>query len=153
MQMAGSPTAGQLHSLCRQGNVAAIREQLQTIADVSSNLEERVGFLGYTPLHEATNRGHVGVVRLLLLYEANASAKANGSYTPLHIAASMNNVECVRELIEHSADITSCDEFGKTPYKTAVINGCRDAAKLLKSAGTVNYFYTQFSKVTCFLGE
>ena len=134
--MASSPssTAGYLHSLCRQGNTSAIRPYLLGISDINK-LEERVGFLGYTPLHEATNRGQTSVVRLLLLYGANANAKANGFYTPLHIAASMDNLDCVMELLKHNADITSRDEFGKTPYDTAVIHKCRKTARVLKSEG------------------
>ena len=128
-----SPT-GYLHTLCRQGNIAAIQSYLNGIED-NSKLEERVGFLGYTPLHEATNLGQTKVVRLLLLYGANANAKANGFYTPLHIAASMDNVDCVVELLNHNADITSKDEFGKTAYETAIIHKCEKSARILKSEG------------------
>ena len=132
--MASSPssTPGYLHSLCRQGSTSVIRPYLQGISDINK-LEERVGFLGYTPLHEATNRGQTSVVRLLLLYGANANAKANGFYTPLHIAASMDNLDCVMELLKHNADITSRDEFGKTPYDTAIIHKCWKTARVLKS--------------------
>lgn len=134
--MASSPSSptGHLHTLCRQGNTTTIRSYLQGIEDVNK-LEERVGFLGYTPLHEATNQGQTSVVRLLLLYGANANAKANGFYTPLHIAASMDNTDCVVELLKHNADITSKDEFGKTPYDTAVIHRCKKSAQILKTEG------------------
>ncbi|CAH3040627.1 unnamed protein product [Porites lobata] len=138
-----SPT-GYLHTLCRHGNIATIQSYLNGIED-NSKLEERVGFLGYTPLHEATNLhvptiltetvGQTKVVRLLLLYGANANAKANGFYTPLHIAASMDNVDCVVELLNHNADITSKDEFGKTAYETAIMHKCKKSARILKSEG------------------
>ena len=134
--MASSPTSpnGNLHTLCRQGNISTIRSYLQGIEEVNK-LEERVGFLGYSPLHEATNSGQTSVVRLLLLYGANANAKANGFYTPLHIAASMDNTDCVVELLKHNADITSRDEFGKTPYETAMIHRCKKSAKILRTEG------------------
>ncbi|XP_068716726.1 leucine-rich repeat serine/threonine-protein kinase 2-like isoform X1 [Montipora capricornis] len=132
--MASSPTSptGYLHELCRRGDVTAIRSYLQGIEDVN-RLEERLGFLGHTPLHSATNHGQTNVVRLLLLYGANVNAKANGFYTPLHIAASMDNTDCVIELLRHKADITSKDEFDKTPYDTAVINRCKKSARILKT--------------------
>lgn len=135
---ASSPTSqnGYLHSLCRQGDVAAIRTYLQGMKDVNT-LEESLGFLGHTPLHSATSHGQTNVVRLLLLYGANVNAKAHGSYTPLHIAASMDNTDCVIELLEHNADITSKDEFDKTPYDTAIINRSKRTAKILKTEGTV----------------
>ena len=112
----------------------AIQSYLQGIDDLNK-LEERVGFLGYTPLHEATNGGQTSVVRLLLHYGANANAKANGFYTPLHIAASMDNTDCVVELLKHNADITSRDECGKTPYETAMIHRCKKSAEILKTEG------------------
>lgn len=127
-------TAGQLHKLCREGNVTEIRLLLREISDVSK-LDERLGFLGYTPLHEATNLGQTSVVRLLLLFGANPNARANGFYTPLHIAASMDNLDCVEELLKYNADITSKDEFEKTPYETAVINNCKRTARVLKTEG------------------
>ena len=126
--------SGYLHNLCRQGNIIAIQCYLQGIDDLNK-LEERIGLLGYTPLHEATSQGHTCVVRLLLLYGANANAKANGLCTPLHIGASMDNTDCVVELLKHGADITSRDEFGKTPYETAKIHRCKKSAEILKSEG------------------
>ena len=134
--MASSPTspAGSLHTLCRNGNVKAIGSYLKGIED-NNKLEERVGFFGYTPLHEATNAGQTNIVRLLLLYGANANAKANGFYTPLHIAASMDNTDCVVELLNHNADITIQDEFGKTAYETAMIHKCKKSAQILKTEG------------------
>ena len=134
--MASSPssTSGHLHKLCREGNVSAIRPCLQAMSDIGK-LDERLGFLGYTPLHEATNQGQTSVVRLLLLFGANPNARANGFYTPLHIAASMDNLDCVGELLKYNADITSKDEFGKTPYETAVIHNCKRTARVLKSEG------------------
>ena len=126
--------SGYLHNLCRQGNIIAIQSYLQGIDDFNK-LEERIGFWGYTPLHEAVNKGHTRVVRLLLLHGANANAKANGLYTPLHIAVSMDNTDCVVELLKHGADITSRDEFGKTPYETGMIHRCKKSAEILKSEG------------------
>ena len=126
--------SGYLHNLCRQGNIIGIWSYLQGIDDVNK-LEERIGFLGFTPLHEATSQGHTRVVRLLLLYGANANARANGLYTPLHIAASMDNTDCLVELLKHGADITSRDQFGKTPYETAMIRRCKKSAEILKSEG------------------
>ena len=123
-----------MHELCRQGNVSAIRPYLQGLSDISK-LEEHLGLLGYTPLHEATSQAQIRIVRLLLLYGANANAKSNGFFTPLHIAASMDNLDCVLELLKHNADITSKDEFGQTPYETAVIHKCRKTARVLRSEG------------------
>lgn len=135
MSLSKNTNTGTLHALCGRGAVNEISKFLKDSLSYANQLEERVGFLGYTPLHEATHRGHVPIVRLLLLYGANPNATANGFYTCLHMAASMDNEECVKELIKYKADITCRDEFGKTPYETAVIHKCKSTAKILKSAG------------------
>ena len=126
---------GHLHGLCRQGSVSKIQSYLEEAGDIHNKLEERLGFLGYTPLHEAANEGRIDVVRLLLENGASANAEAIGQYTPLHIAASMDNVDCVVELLKHNADITKESEFGTTPYSTAVIMKCKKAAQILKTEG------------------
>jgi len=131
---------GTLHDLCSRGAVNDISRYLKESLSFANQLEERVGILGYTPLHEATHRGHVAIVRLLLLYGANPNATANGFYTCLHLAASMDNHECVKELIKYKADISCVDGFGKTPYQTAMINRCKKTAKILKSAGKTVLF-------------
>ena len=130
----GPGATGYLHNLCSHGNIPAIKQFLRDVKDMQQ-LEEQVGFLGYTPLHEAINQSQVAVVKLLLLHGADANAKANGFYTPLHMAASMDNLDCVELLLKHGADITCKDEFQKRPYETAQINKCSKAAKLLKSEG------------------
>ena len=71
----GPNATGYLHNLCSQGNVPAIKDFLKNVSDVKQ-LEEQVGFLGYTPLHEAINQRHIAVVKLLLYHGADPNAKA-----------------------------------------------------------------------------
>lgn len=85
-----------LHDACGKGQLKKVREILEKGGDVVTMLESRVGFLGYTPLHEAACQGHDDILRLLLIYGGNVDAKANGNYTPLHIAASMDYVKCIK---------------------------------------------------------
>lgn len=84
-----------LHDACAKGKLRKVREILQNNTDITSKLAERIGFSGYTPLHEAACQGHADILQLLLIYGGNVDVKANGNYTPLHIAASMNFVKCI----------------------------------------------------------
>ena len=132
------PELTELHKFCRQGNKDAVFRLLRKGgSELGPQLEQHIGFFGYTPLHEATNQGHHEIVHLLLIYSVNVNAEAHDRYTPLHIAASMDYKECIKVLLEHNADIYRTDIFGKTPYDTAVTNGRKGAARLLKTAGKV----------------
>ena len=85
-----------LHDACGKGQLRKVREILQNNSDIANTLDLRLGFLGYTPLHEAACQGHADILQLLLIYGGNVDAKANGQYTPLHIAASMDYVKCIK---------------------------------------------------------
>ena len=85
----------ELNNACSKGRLRRVREILEKGGDVVSMLETRLGFLGYTPMHEAACQGYDDILRLLLIYGGDVNARANGNYTPLHIAASMNYVKCI----------------------------------------------------------
>ena len=50
-------------------------------------------FLGWTPLHEACNRGHFKIVKVLLEAGADVHAKGLEDDTPLHDAASNGHMK------------------------------------------------------------
>ena len=85
-----------LHNACAKGQIRKVRTILENNTDIASRLDQRIGFLGYTPLHEAACQGRDDILQLLLIYGGNVDAIANGNYTPLHIAASMNYVKCIK---------------------------------------------------------
>ena len=49
--------------------------------------------LGWTPLHEACNYGHLKVAALLLQYHANVNVRGMDGDTPLHDAAINGHLE------------------------------------------------------------
>ena len=63
------------------------------------------GFLDQTPLHYASEHGHVKVVRPLIEYGANINARANSLGTPLRRALKNGKLEVVWLLLEHGADV------------------------------------------------
>ena len=48
---------------------------------------------GWTPLHEACNRGHIDVAKLLLKAGANVNAQGHENDTPLHDAVGNSHVK------------------------------------------------------------
>jgi ankyrin repeat protein len=58
---------------------------------------------GYSALHRASLRGHVDIVRALLLAGATVDLQDNDRETPLYWAIYYNNQECARLLIDFGA--------------------------------------------------
>ena len=100
-------------------------------------MHNRKGPFGYTPLHEATTKGHHAILDFLLQEagDEHANCRANSGYTPLHLAASAGYTECVRVLLRHKADISATDEYGKTPKQAAELNSKGTIVRILRSAG------------------
>ena len=129
-----------LHKLCQDGNYRKVTEFVNAITDAKAleyRLENRKGFFGYTPLHEAVASGHHKVLDFLLgkAGDGHVNCRANSGYTPLHLAASSGHAECVRVLLMHNADISVTDEYGKTPKRTAELSSKNSIVRILRSAG------------------
>lgn len=76
-------------------------------------------FLGWTPLHEATNHGHYHLAQLLVKHGANVNATGLDDVTPLHDAASFGNQKLVKMLLDKGADPLFKNKKGKTAQDTA----------------------------------
>ena len=72
-----------------------------------------------TPLHLASEEGHVKVARFLLEHDADVTAQNEVGSTPLHLASQFGQVEVVGMLIEHGADVKAKDNVGSTPLHLA----------------------------------
>ena len=67
---------------------------------------------GDTPLHLAIDRGHEGVVRILLkARNIDVNARSRDGATPLHAAAGKNNPEVVKLLLNAGAEVNN--RYGK----------------------------------------
>jgi ankyrin repeat protein len=69
-----------LHDACAKGHLRKVQEILQKDSDIVNRLDQHIGFLGYTPLHEAACQDVI--LQLLLIYGGNVDVLANGNYTP-----------------------------------------------------------------------
>jgi ankyrin repeat protein len=67
-----------------------------------------------TSLHEASENGHVGIVRLLIEHGADVHARDQSQLTPLHLASSKKDAETVRLLIKLGADVNIRDRRQQT---------------------------------------
>lgn len=70
--------------------------------------------LGWTPLHEACNRGHTQAVRVLIKFGAEVNALSECATTPLVDACANNHLHIVRVLLENGADPRIKNNYGHT---------------------------------------
>jgi ankyrin repeat protein len=75
---------------------------------------------GWTPLHQASQRGHKEVARILLENGANVGAKDKLGYTPLHVTLAVGCVELSRMLLDYGADTEARNVDGRTAVECAL---------------------------------
>ena len=83
-----------------------------------------------TPLHWASFRGHVEVVRALLKHGADVTAQNEDGMTPLHWASRKGRAEAIDVLLQHGADATARDINKSTPLHHASIGGYVESVRV-----------------------
>ena len=84
------------------------------------------------PLHLASRRDHVEVVRMLLKFGADVTARNKHGMTPLHLAS---QTEVAHMLLESSANVAARSETGWTPLHMVSRKGHVDVTRLLLEHG------------------
>ena len=89
-----------------------------------------------SPLHAASYKGNLDVVRLLLAHgvDINTTSDEIGS-TPLHQASLSGEVDVTRLLLQHKANLGAKDGLLNTPLHNASIAGKTKVAELLLEHG------------------
>ena len=88
-----------------------------------------------TPLHLASQEGHLEVARVLVQDGANVSDQDRWGWTPLHWANKCGHVDLARFLVEKGADVTALDKERTNPLYLASKNGHKRDEQLLIKQG------------------
>ena len=88
-----------------------------------------------TPLHWASFRGHVEVVRYLLEHGANVTAQGEDGSMALHWASRKGHIQVICVLLQHKADAKAQDKNKLTPLHQASSRGHADSARVFLEHG------------------
>ncbi|KAJ3544493.1 hypothetical protein NM208_g3022 [Fusarium decemcellulare] len=105
------------------------------IVRAGHDLDEMNGKLGERPIHTAIFWGQRAIVRLLLDFRVDPSARDRDGRTPLLLAVRMGNPEIVQMLLNKGASVHENASNGVSVVNTAISCGAHKALKLLLSAG------------------
>ncbi|PSN32377.1 hypothetical protein C0J52_24900 [Blattella germanica] len=87
---------------------------------------------GNTPLHEASRKGHIGIVKLLLCRQKESVNMCNNrGDTSLHVAAGKGHLKIMNWLVKFKADPDIPNNQGDRPLHTAAFWGCLEAVAFL----------------------
>jgi ankyrin repeat domain-containing protein 17 len=89
---------------------------------------------GFTPFLLASLRGHLAVMRHLLLHGANINTTTNKGWTALMFASKRNDEDCVRMLLSEGADVNHLSPDRRTALSEATIRGHIRVMELLLEA-------------------
>ena len=126
--------AKEIIKAAKSGNVGKIQQLLQQDPALISARDTD----GSTPLHCATWKGQLEVVKLLLASGAEVNALNNNEHwgtTPLHAAAHANQRAIAELLIAGGADIHATNINGRTPLAETEFHKARPVANLLIQHG------------------
>lgn len=115
----------------RTGDGARLRE----LFEETPALARQKDALGVTPLHEAVDQRRIGIIELLLRFNAEIDAKDKYGHTPLFRAAWQGNAEIVDLLLKHGADINTRDHSGHSLLHWAAFQGHVGMLQMLLERG------------------
>lgn len=84
---------------------------------------------------DATTRGEIDKVRLLVREGADVNAKDKFSQTALMYASRVGNIDLVRLLVESGADLNTAAKHNLSALMLAVINGHAEVVRILIESG------------------
>ena len=124
-------TMADIHDAAREGDLNKV-QQLVEREFVSVNAKDNTG---ETPLHWASRKGHMSVVKYLLGKGADIHVKNNHGNIPLHCTSWYGHLPVVKFLVRKGADIHAQNKYGSTPLHIACPNGHTAVVKFLVRKG------------------
>ncbi len=98
---------------------------------ISQQLLNQCNSDGWTPLHVASNEGHVDLIELFCECGSILDARSRNFRTPLHIACIRGNLGVIQALLMAGADINAKDIDGNTPCHFCSEYGHKDCLRYL----------------------
>ncbi|XP_032236532.1 serine/threonine-protein phosphatase 6 regulatory ankyrin repeat subunit A-like isoform X3 [Nematostella vectensis] len=130
-----------LHDCARSGNNDILGALLGAMSQrkIQAAVNRRSS-IGLAPLHIASEKGHVDVVKTLLRYQARVDVFDETGKAALHFAAERGHLAVAQELLEHKAYVNAKTKVGLTPLHLASENGHKELVGLLvnKYQGSVD---------------
>ena len=105
-----------LFELASEGDVEKLSELLASGAGKNINKQDD---MKQTPLHMASDRGHLEAVKVLMAHGANLDVQDEDGLSPLHTAVMCEHEDIVRVLVEGGADLDLLDVDGSSPAALA----------------------------------
>lgn len=134
----GDVTLLHLAGLCPAHDRAKAVTELLIAYDLDVNAKcttaKNVEIQGFTPLHVAASKGHVGMAEVLIKGGADVNAQVSRNhYTPLHTAVRDGHKEMAELLIEKGAEVNAKTKYGETLLYLAISKGNEELADLFRS--------------------
>ncbi|KAL5723726.1 dolichyl-diphosphooligosaccharide--protein glycotransferase [Ranunculus cassubicifolius] len=128
-----------LHLAAGEGKLNVVKYLIQ---DLKFHVDLKSGN-GDTPLHHASQGGHLSTAVYLLGKDANPDARNDLQYTPLHHAAYNGDTDFVLLLLSKGVNVDVTCEFG-TPLNRAAGQGKPEVVKiLLEHRANPNIFFNR----------
>lgn len=93
------------------------------------------GQCNITPLHCASQEGHVDIVKVLLTYKDAVHCTSDNKATPLHYAAQEGHTTIAELLLVHGAKHDALDQWGHMPLHRAAKFGHANTSSILLEHG------------------
>ncbi len=113
------PIRVQLQNIIHSNNLD-LKRIIEIVKENSNIVFSRDGW-GNTPLHDASLKGNIAVINLLIQHKADVAAKNNSDTTAIHLAAMNGHIDAINLLIQHGADITTENHEKKTPLQITLM--------------------------------